>query len=135
MTASLLVLLVLPTIEPEQLHLDEPARVELELARSKRLLPRVRSDRRELEDDLLVALDERVHEQLVRPSLELEMLERIDVETDRQRREVRRNFGVIDDDSLDPPRSMRNELASAHIAIRYGLFEERSQEVEEVGPT
>ena len=38
----------------------------------------------------LVALDERVDEQLVGAGLELEMLEGIDVQRDRQRREVRR---------------------------------------------
>ena len=40
----------------------------------------VRADRRELDDDPLVALDERVDEQLVGPGLELEVLERVDVE-------------------------------------------------------
>src|SRR3954462_5322238 len=76
-------LLVLAPVEPEELHLDEATRVELELARLERRPLRL-ADRRELEHDVLVALDEGVDEELVGAGLELEVLEAVDVERDRQ---------------------------------------------------
>src|SRR3954468_1620383 len=63
------VLLLLP-VESQQLHLDEPARVELELARGERRRVLRHPDRREFEHDSLVVLDEGVDEQLIRPRLE-----------------------------------------------------------------
>ena len=73
-------------VEAEQLHLDEIGRVELELTRREwRDILATNADRRELDDDPLVALDEHVDEQLVGARLELEMLEGIDVQGDRQR--------------------------------------------------
>ena len=76
-------LFVLVGVEAEQLHLDVVARVELELARGeRRCLLRSRADRRELDDHALVALDERIDQQLVWPRLELQVLEQIDVQGD-----------------------------------------------------
>src|SRR6476620_7846735 len=78
-------LLVLVGVEAEQLHLDVVGSVELELTgRERRALLAARTDRREFDDDSLVSLDELVHEQLIGSRLELEMLEGIDVERDRQ---------------------------------------------------
>ena len=87
-------LLVLLGVEAEQLHLDVVGGVERELLRLERrdVLP-ARADGRELDDDPLVALDEGVDEQLVRPGLELEVLERVDVQGDRDRGEVGRDVG------------------------------------------
>ena len=72
---------------------------------------------RELDDDPLVALDEGVDEQLVGAGLELEVLERIDVEGDRQRREVGRGVVGVDDDPLDPAGPVRDDLAAAQVAV------------------
>src|SRR4051794_33806645 len=63
-------------LEALQLHLDETARVELELLRAADSLAiRLGGERGVFDDDALVALDQRVDEQLVRPGVELEMLE------------------------------------------------------------
>ena len=86
-------LFVVAGVEAEQLHLDVVAGVELELARcERRCVVRAWPDRRELDDHSLVALDERVDQELVRPRLELEVLERVDVQRDRERREVGRDI-------------------------------------------
>ena len=78
-------LLVLAGFEAEQLHLDETAGVERQLAwGERRVVDLAGSDRGELHDHPLVALDERVDEQLIGPGLEFEVLERVDVEGDRQ---------------------------------------------------
>ncbi len=89
---------------------------------------------RELDDDPLVALDERVDQQLVGPRLELEMLERVDVQGDGERREVGRDVVRVDDDPLDPARPVRDDLAAAQVAVGHGLLEQRPQEVEHVRP-
>jgi hypothetical protein len=59
-------------IEALELHLDVPGRVEGELPGLERRRGAVAA-RRELDDDGLVALDERVDEQLVRAGLEVEV--------------------------------------------------------------
>ena len=61
-------------IQALELHLDVARRVEGELARLERGA-RAIAAWRELDDDRFVALDERVDEQLVRPRLEVEVLE------------------------------------------------------------
>jgi len=59
-------LLVLVGVEAEQLHLDEIVGIELELMRrERRWILAAGADRRELDDDPLVALDQGVDQQLV----------------------------------------------------------------------
>src|SRR6266550_1534327 len=69
-------LLVLVGVEAEQLHLDVIGRVELELTgrEGRGGILAGRTNGREFDDDALVTLDERIHEQLVGARLELEML-------------------------------------------------------------
>src|SRR6266853_4595814 len=81
-------------LQTRELHLDEAARVELELAGAANRHPVLRCQRRVLDDHPLVALDEAVDEELVRPRVELEMLERVDVQGDRDRGEIGRRLGV-----------------------------------------
>src|SRR5688500_13776235 len=122
-------LVVLAGVEGEQLHLDESARVELELTwRVGRSRLRSRH-RRVLDDHPLVTLDEAVDEQLVRPGLEFEVLERVDVQRDRDRREIRRGFIVVDDDPLDPARAVGDEVAATLVLVGDRLLEERPQQV------
>ena len=61
------------------------------------------------------------------------MLERIDVEGDRQRREVGRGVRRVGDDALDPAGAVGDDLAAAQVAVRDGLLEQRPQQVEHVG--
>ena len=86
-------------------------------------------DRGELDDDALVALDQAVHDQLVGPGLELEVLERVDVQADRQGREVGRDVGLVHHDPLDPAGAVGNQLTTSQEAIRDRLLEERPEEV------
>ena len=127
--------LVLADLETEQLHLDVVRRVELELTRRERrgvLGPR--ADRRELDDDPLVALDQRIDEQLVGAGLELEVLERVDVQGDRERREVGRDVGRRRSTIRSTqPGAVRDDLTAAQVAVRDGLLEERAEQVEHVG--
>src|SRR5215218_10734487 len=104
-------LLLLGPLQAEELHLDEPAGVELELGRGhgRRLVVGVRGH--ELDDHALVALYEGVDEELVGARLELEMLEGVHVDGDRDRREERRDFGLLADDALHPSRPVRDQLA------------------------
>src|SRR4029077_9889893 len=88
------------------------------------------TDGRELDDDPLVTLDERVDQQLVGPGLELEVLERVDVEGDRQRREVGRDVVGVDDDAFDPASPVRDDLTTAEIAVRDRLLEQRTEQME-----
>ena len=116
-----------------ELHLDVAARIEFELARrERRAVDVARTDRRELDDDPLIALDQGVDEQLVGSRLELEMLERIDVQGDRQRREVGRRLLGIEDDALHPAGAVVDDLAAAQIAVGHGLLEQRTEQVEHV---
>ena len=62
----------------------------------------LRAARRELEHDPLVADDERVDEELIAARVELEVLERVEIEADGERREVRGDLGMVDHDPLDP---------------------------------
>src|SRR5688572_9210846 len=63
------------------------------------------------------------------------MLERIDVQGDRQRREVRRGVRGVGHDALDPARSVGDHFAAAQVAIADRLLEQRPQQVEHVGRT
>ena len=116
---------------PWKLHLDVARRIERELARLERRRRAVAAGR-ELDDDRLVALDQRVDQELVGAGREVEVLERIDVERDRDRGEVGRDVGLVDDDPLDPAGAVRRDLAPAQVAVRDGLLQERPQEVEHV---
>ena len=60
------------------------------------------------------------------------MLERVDVEGDRDRREVRRDVRLIDDDPLDPAGAVRRDLAATQVAVGDGLLQQRPQEIEHV---
>ena len=107
-------------VEAEQLHLDIVGCVEFQLTRREgRGVLAPGADRRELDDDPLIALHERVDQQLVRAGLELEMLEGIDVERDREGREVGRGLRRVGDDALDPAGPVRDDVAmTGEITLR-----------------
>ena len=88
----------------------------------------------ELDDHALVALHEGVDEELVGARLELEVLEGVHVDGDRDRREVRRDLGLLGDDALHPARPVRDQLSQPVEPVRDGLLEDRAQEVLDVGP-
>src|SRR5690349_14549224 len=117
-------LLDLSGVEALQLHLDETAGVELELARAVARVD-LGGERGVLDDDPLVALDQGVDEELIGAGIELEMLERVDVEADRDRGEVGRRVGIVHDDPLDPAGAVGDQVAPALVAVRHGLLEER----------
>src|SRR5579859_6650018 len=120
-------------VETEELHLDELRDgLELELARREWRPTVVRRQGRELDDDPLVALDEGVDDELIRPGLELEMLERVDVDADRERREVGRHVRLVDDDPFDPAGPPIDDVAATEIAVADRLLEEGAQEVLDV---
>src|ERR1035437_4906249 len=79
-------LLVLGGIGAEQLHLDVSVGIELELWSLDRVAETY-SGRREIDDDGFVALNQTIREQLVWTGIELEVLERIHVQADRERGE------------------------------------------------
>src|SRR5664280_384730 len=79
-------LLVLGGIGAEQLHLDVALGIELELLSLDRVADG-HSGRREIDDDGFVALNQTIREQLVWTGIELEVLERIHVQADRERGE------------------------------------------------
>src|SRR4029077_7596901 len=87
------------------------------------------TDGRELDDDPLVTLDERVDQQLVGPGLELEGLERIAVEGDLQRREVVRDGDGGHDDALDPASPVRDDRTTAEIGVCDRLLEQRTEQM------
>src|SRR5438309_73101 len=123
--------LLLRRFEAEELHLDESRGVERELPRLERR-GRAVAPGGELDDDGLVALDQGVDEELVGPGREVEVLEGIDVDGDRDRGEVRRDVGLVDDDPFHPAGAVRDDLAPAHVAVADGLLEKGPQEVEHV---
>src|SRR5689334_16937129 len=61
------------------------------------------------------------------------MLERVDVQGDRQRREIGRCVRRIGDDPLDPPGPVGDDLPTAQIAVRDRLLQQRSEKVQHVG--
>ena len=74
-----------------------------------------------------------LHDQeLIGARLELQVLEGIDVEGDRQRGEVGRDVIGVDHDPLDPTRPMGDDLASAQVAVADRLLEQGAEEVEHV---
>jgi len=77
-------LLVLRWIGAEQLHLDVARGVELELTGLERAGDR-NAARREIDNHGLVPLHQSIREQLVGTGLELEVLERINIQADRER--------------------------------------------------
>ena len=118
-------------VEAGELHLDVARGVERELPRLEWRLALVRS-RGVLDDHGLVALNEGVDEELVGAGREVEVLERVDVDRDRDRGEVGRDIGLVDDDPLDPAGAVRHDLATALVAIGDGLLQQRPEEVEHV---
>src|SRR3990170_572823 len=70
--------------------------------------------------------------QRIGPRLELEVLEGIHVEADRQGREEGGGPWLLHDDALDPARAMADELAGAEVAVGDGLLQQRSQEIVDV---
>src|SRR3990170_4395874 len=123
---------VLGGLQAQEFHLDEARRVERELVRFEWGPSDGLAARRELQDDPLVPLDEAVFEHLVGPCLELEVLKRVHVERHRDRREERRDLGLVHDDPLHQTRAVRNQLAAPEVAVGHRLLEERSEEVEHV---
>ena len=77
---------LLSRLERAELHLDVVGLLEGQLL-LLRLVGNDTPHRRELDNDPLITLDQRVDDQLVGSRFELEVLERVDVEADRQRRE------------------------------------------------
>src|SRR5450756_625648 len=77
-------LLGLVDVGAEQLHLDVTIGIELELWSLDRVADG-HSGGREIDDDGFVALNQTIREQLVWTGIELEMLERIHVQADRER--------------------------------------------------
>ena len=88
----------------------------------------------ELDDHPLVTLDKGVDEELVGTRLELEVLEGVHVDRDRDRREVRRHVGLVGDDALHPAGPVRHQVPAAEVAVRDGLLEDRPEEVVDVRP-
>ncbi len=101
----------LAAVERAELHLDVIRRDRKGKTLLLGLVGVCSADGRELDHDALVSLNERVDDQLIGTGFELEMLEGIDVETDREGCEEGRHLGPVDDDALDPAGAVGDDRA------------------------
>src|SRR5688500_1238041 len=86
----------------------------------------------ELEDDPLCADVQGVNQELLRRRVELEIVERVEVEADGERSEIRGDVRMVDHDSLDPAGAGRFHLRAPVVRVADRLLEQRAKDVVDV---